>query len=383
MKLLSVVFAFAALIQAGWACLWDSDTLEFEARQLPDVIQTIAGRFDRNPPLYYEMRLARVQQQIRTNASDLALYDDAAVACDRLGRDAEAIKWMERKRKVLDSLPASASKSEHEYRYFANLGTFVAHKWFADGANRDHLAELEKAEKLIGKAIEINPDAHFGRELVQAKIIQWIIKGENYPLDVQDLKPLSHEQIRKGLCGLIVLGNAWESIDVFRALGQACWMDRSFGGDFGLSTVSGLCDLRIRELHGKGKKPLVEDSQLKDLLRDDTIIGSGLTWQQEDVKLNYANLRKNGDAYDAHRTEFMVTRLKQGRHPDTDESFWDGYEPVPPYKIPPKWIPLGGWIRAHLVIALALLCLFLGVGIPAIFFIVRAKIRRRRAAVTP
>ncbi len=43
------------------ACLWDYDTLAAEAKgQMADVVHIIAGRFERKPPLYYEMRLERL-----------------------------------------------------------------------------------------------------------------------------------------------------------------------------------------------------------------------------------------------------------------------------------------------------------------------------------
>ena len=65
----------AATVQA---CLWDTDTLAAEAAQKPDMLRVITGRFERNPPLYYEMRLARVAKVLVRDPSRLSLYDDAA-----------------------------------------------------------------------------------------------------------------------------------------------------------------------------------------------------------------------------------------------------------------------------------------------------------------
>ena len=42
------------------ACLWDRDTPADEAKGMPEVVAVLTGRFERNPPLFYEMRLARV-----------------------------------------------------------------------------------------------------------------------------------------------------------------------------------------------------------------------------------------------------------------------------------------------------------------------------------
>src|SRR5262245_54257239 len=90
--------AFLVVPGPLWACLWDRDTLAAEARGIPDIIQVITGRFERNPPLYYEMRLKRATARIADHPDDLEAYDDAGVACDRLGLGDEAIGWMEKKR---------------------------------------------------------------------------------------------------------------------------------------------------------------------------------------------------------------------------------------------------------------------------------------------
>lgn len=103
------------------ACLWDDDTLETEARGVPDAVRVITGRFERNPDLYYEMRLARVTKQLGSTPEKLELSDDAGVACDRLHRDDKAIAWMTKKRAQLDKLRASrhAGSTPHASLSFA------------------------------------------------------------------------------------------------------------------------------------------------------------------------------------------------------------------------------------------------------------------------
>ncbi len=116
------------------ACLWDRDTPASEAKGLPEVVAVLAGRFPRNPPLYYEMRLERVTDHLKSDPADLAAYDDAGVACDRLGRGDEAIAWMDKKKHELDRRdPKSPDVKEHRYRYHANLGTFLVHRWAQSG----------------------------------------------------------------------------------------------------------------------------------------------------------------------------------------------------------------------------------------------------------
>src|SRR5438105_1575377 len=75
------------------ACIWDRDTLATEVSGIMDTVRVITGRFERNPPLYYEMRLKRVAAEVVASPDKLELYDDAGVACDRLGRDDEALHW--------------------------------------------------------------------------------------------------------------------------------------------------------------------------------------------------------------------------------------------------------------------------------------------------
>ena len=124
-QLRAVVFLCPWLV----ACLWDRDTLAEEARGRGADVEVLVGWFDRYPDEYYRMRLERVKRELVTSPGDLALYDDAAVALDRLHRSDDAIAMMAGKKAVLDSLPDSDDKKEHQYRYLANLGTFYAHRW--------------------------------------------------------------------------------------------------------------------------------------------------------------------------------------------------------------------------------------------------------------
>lgn len=227
------------------ACLWDSDTLAMEAKGKLDLVDAITGRFPRNPALYYQLRLQRVEREIKAEPGTLELYDDAGVACDRLGKGEEAIRWMARKKSVLDSLHTNdPGIKEHWYRYFANLGTFEIHKWFREGRQKERIGEAERARDHIAKAIEINPEAHFGRERIQLIAMEWAIaktQGKivnttddtfaNW-LRAENAHGKNSQDTIKGLVGLVVLGNAWESPDVFHALATLLAMSRE--GQLGL-----------------------------------------------------------------------------------------------------------------------------------------------------
>ncbi len=316
------------------ACLWDYDTLAMEAKGLPDVVQIISGRFERNPPLYYEMRLARVTKEMHTHPENLALYDDAGVACDRLGRDDEALQWMAKKRTRLDKLPQNApNANDHRYRYYANIGTFRVHRWLKQGVDRKRIKEVEQARAEIVKAIKINPNAHFGREKVQLAVMDWMLQPILYDDDVtNDLgNYIQYGDVErdkasvKGLLGLFALGNAWESVDIFAALGSLLEEQRQ-------GTVGYLAKLRASELVDQGKGSL-KYSQQGEALKQRLGLKSSMSHTEETVRDGFPKLRQAADTWQAHRTEYMMERLKAGDHPDTNPNFWNGYREVPPLEL--------------------------------------------------
>jgi len=155
---------------------------------MPDVVQVTVGRFERNPPLYYQMRIDRETPLVKKSPKQLDLYDDLGVANERLGNDDLAIDWMEKKHTVMGDLSKGKTIngkrdafSEAAYRYFANVGTFWLIRWVRHGAKPNDIKELKHARDLIAKAIEINPDAHFGRETVQLKVMDWLIASSGNP----------------------------------------------------------------------------------------------------------------------------------------------------------------------------------------------------------
>ncbi len=387
-RLLYVLFLAALLsLSPAHACLWDSDTLATEAKGLPDVVQVITGRFERNPPLFYEMRLARVSKEIQSQPAKLELYDDAAVACDRLHRSREAIVWMAKKRAQLKPFPQD---KEHWYRYHANLGTFQAHDWLRSGANRKNISQMKSARDHIARAIKINPDAHFGREKYQLMAMEWIIKPPKNMTVIPDFLGLSskidgfptsgpktqREAIR-GLCGLITLGAAWESVDVYHALEFALTLDRE-------SSVAHLANLRIAELLRDGRHTLYPGATRDD---EHSMVNSeflnlppqeDMGWKETDAAFMY--LRREADEWQAKRTAYMVEHLKAGRHPDTDATFWTAWKDYGPPAI--GEIPTQGNIlrkQDNLSLTLMFVGLF---GIVLLLWRIWAKKRKRLAAQT-
>lgn len=313
--------------------------------------EAILGRVDRWPARVYVERLERAARQIEAGSTDLALFDDAAVACDRLGDDAGAIEWMKRKRALLDGRDASDEDvNEHEYRYFANLGTFHAHRWLRNGASAESVDDLRTGLELITKAIEINPEAHFGREDVQLALMEVLAYNVDHP-DDQEWRdhvafwPVSSrdrptgeprmvttltdrelvlDEVIEGLVGLIALGAAWESVDVHAALHDAL----TYRSDY---SVAFLCNLRIRELLADGQPSRLVPPTLLDRFRGTDEELALRPWQTEAIRAYFSESRAIVDQRIADREALVLARLDAGRHPDDEspEIFWAGFVEPP------------------------------------------------------
>lgn len=221
-RILAATVLFLCLPGQLFACYWDQDTLANEAHQMPDLVQAAVGRFPRNPKLFYLMRIAPETKMVGIHPENLGLYDDLAVAQDRIGNDELAVKWIEAKRSRMGDLgKAKTIKgkrdafSEAAYRYYANAGTIWLVRWMRQGGKVADKDQLERADHLIARAIEINPDAHFGREKVQLDFIRWLLNnvGAEDPVSFSDYLEGSREdqadeiQRRKDVKGLVGSGS--------------------------------------------------------------------------------------------------------------------------------------------------------------------------------
>lgn len=322
----SILLLLALAGSGSQACINDSDTLRQSIAKFPTVIDAIVGRFDRNPRLYYEMRIARLTPKLAADPSDLQDYDDIAVAFDRIGDDDQAIFWMQKKAARLAFLDKRAPTYQR-YSYHANLGTFQIHKWVHDGARPDQLSLIKRSEENIAKAIEIDPKAHFNREPVQLAVIQWIrtmVEAKRgTPLILDRVRPLNGKESVEGAAGLVILGAAWESVDLFRSLGNHSTLHIKSG------TALHFAQFREQELIRSGKHSL--QSKFGG---PDAPPRSLASLQKDSGYVTYLAMRKNADEYVANREQFMLAKLQQGKHPDTDPDFWAGYKEVPRY-LPP------------------------------------------------
>ena len=323
------------------ACLWDYDTLAQESAGMPDVKAAIVGGFPRNPPLYYEMRLERVTKLLAANPDDLDAYDAAGVACDRLGRANEAIVWMARKLEAMERMGYDGAKHaqpNHRYRYLANLGTFHAHRWFKNGADREDMADMQRGRELIAQAIADNPDAHFGREKYQLMVMDWVIAGpaedmEYYDtftysfigtvklISIQGFEDTDYDAASEGLIGLVTMGTAWESVDVLNAIRLVLSGKR-------MAAFAYFAELRVRELVEAGKRSVhwpadfdVEYALDKLRTRADT--------RESGIAADFKDLRAAADEWHEKRTAYMLAAMGEGRHPDTHSDFWANFDTDP------------------------------------------------------
>lgn len=333
------LFLAVCLIATANACIWDRDTLAHDSEGQLDTAKTLVGWFDRYPPQYYEMRLARVTKELADHPDSLELYDDAAVSLDRLHRSIEAIEMMERKDEALKRLVSTANSKtiwEHRYRYLANLGTFYAHRWIRlkpESRNSD-LSDLKKAEELIAAAIEHNPNAHFGREQFQLDIIRWFQEDEftgiaKFDQPIFDNSTSSHTKNKDvedsddtkvtGLLGMVQLGGAWQSVDIYRNI-------HFLLNHEGRNALAYVAHLRVTELRGSGKNslhPLKVDAAENKQFSAKRFLESG---QVREIKSWFKNARKASDQRYEQRTNYMLDKFKTGEHPDTHPDFWNEWD---------------------------------------------------------
>ena len=383
------------------ACLndRDSDSLATQAAQLPETLRVITGRFPRNPPLYYQMRIQRERAALAATPKQFGLYNDIGVALDKLGRDDEALQTMNAKRAQLPAFnPNDKTNRENWYRTFANAGTFRAHRYLKSGAPVEKLGEMKTARAQIKRAIEIKPDAHFGRERYQLMAMDWIIArksnatkktlgewisgrdGWKKPYLDTKLKDDNRGRAVEGLSGLIVLGGAWESPDVFEALGAA--LETKDG-----VTLRFIAFSRAKELLESGKPSLakltLQSPQLSPEAGDLYDYGVGVNdMNQGDVAQLFIRLRAEADNWNLARQNWMTNRLKSGNHPYTDPNFWRGYVAGESPSLQIDWQSQRARSDRNILIALVMAALIF-IGIPISLIIAFIWWRKRNSVTRP
>jgi hypothetical protein len=149
------------------------------------VHDVLTERFARHGKAYYTERNRLVQkelQQLKDQAkpgqkpSDkyFDLLNDLGAGCQALGQDDAAISVMRDKLKEQEAL---GIKGRDLYTTYANLGTFLIHENFVKARTGDANAKqlLREGLDFVHKSIEVNPQAHFGREVWQAVAVEFML----------------------------------------------------------------------------------------------------------------------------------------------------------------------------------------------------------------
>ncbi len=146
--------------------------------RLAMVHDVLHERYPRHGAAWYEERnrsvLAALAAETEGSETWLALLDDLGAGLDRLGRPAEAVEVLRRK---LARQESAGSSADARYATYANLGTFLVHDALAGVRSGDAVAAARLAEGLdsLRRAIEIEPGAHFGREVWQIVAVEFLL----------------------------------------------------------------------------------------------------------------------------------------------------------------------------------------------------------------
>jgi hypothetical protein len=134
-------------------------------------------RYPKHGRVHYEERNRLTRQRISALAPDdparLPLDDDLAAGLERLGRSEEAAQVM---RDKLVRQQAKRLTGRDLYTTYANLGTFQAHASLPKAIAGDQAARERFREgiEFVRKSVEVNPEAHFGREQWQVALAEFL-----------------------------------------------------------------------------------------------------------------------------------------------------------------------------------------------------------------
>ncbi len=157
---LALVLLFPAL---GWACIWDSDTLQDELQGRSSAFHVISGQVPEHGRAYYEKRLERSLELLARASQSIEVLYDVAGAYMRLGEQDKAIEMLEK----ADAI------APDRYKTHSNLGVAYYLKAGATGSQGDY----ESARKHTAVALGKRRDAHFGAGWLFEKVIEYKLAG--------------------------------------------------------------------------------------------------------------------------------------------------------------------------------------------------------------
>jgi hypothetical protein len=155
------------------------------------VHDVIHERFARHGTAYYTERNRRVRQQLADEKNRITsdgkpspayfeLIDDLGVGLSLLGKHEEAVRLMRTK---LAQQEVQGLTGRELYSSYANLGTFLILWQLREGLPGDAMAKerIRESVDLVHKSIRVNPQSHFGREVWQAVIEEFLLAVIDMP----------------------------------------------------------------------------------------------------------------------------------------------------------------------------------------------------------
>jgi hypothetical protein len=141
-------------------------------------------RFPKHGAEYYRERERLARRRLAQIAPDsdeaFELIDDIGVGLERLGRPADAIPIL---RDKLQRQLNRGMSGRSLYTTYANLGTFLAHANMPKAVAGDKQAReaVNEGLALVRKSIDVNPEAHFGREVWQVVLAEFLLNAIDHP----------------------------------------------------------------------------------------------------------------------------------------------------------------------------------------------------------
>jgi hypothetical protein len=346
--LLPILLMFACSATSLRAGLWDRE----RPTTLPDHHDTITGRFDRLPDIYYSMRAERLvpelaglpenpltEQDIDRVVSALPWLDDAAVAEIRRGDYVRAIILLDKEARLADAIRArrTAHARDASRRAAANKAACLQYRW----RQKQDVQDLRHARDLLAEVLA--DERHDSDAQWSLKEIEWLLAPPTWKSGADTVFPnllglrdagfrghlddsaLARNNVAGCLTFLvrrIVYEDGWHEVDVMYAYSLALLL--SGHNEEGLFAW-----FRVVELIDLGATTHVQGAPAATLLK--RLMGKhveAIEGRQEAEKL-YTELRRQSDAWAESRAAYATVQLQLGKHPDTDPAFWVEWNPNP------------------------------------------------------
>jgi len=155
--------------------------VSFRFAMVEDVLHE---RLAKHGTAYYQERVKRDRKKLdeakRGSKPWFDHADDLGVGLERLGRSAEGAEIL---RDKLQEQQKAGLTGRELYSTYANLGTFLIHDAFKGTMAGDETARQRFKEglELVRKSVEVNPQAHFGRERWQVAIAEFLLACSEDP----------------------------------------------------------------------------------------------------------------------------------------------------------------------------------------------------------